>query len=135
MAKESEAKPPGAVHPKVGVAPITLNLGYKIKPKHSGVAAACSPSSSPPVCLCCEAGECLADVSIAQAFQRAITQLPDALPCDAEHAADLLECVLAPTIETEIEPQHLRIAPLQRIQRLLDLVGQEAIHRLIFRVR
>ena len=43
--------------------------------------------------------------------------------------------MLPSTVETEIEAQHLGIAALQRIERLLDLIGQEAIHRLIFRIR
>src|SRR2546423_1103640 len=43
--------------------------------------------------------------------------------------------MLTSTVETEIEAQHLCIAALQRIERLLDLIGQEAIHRLIFRIR
>src|SRR3989449_405065 len=43
--------------------------------------------------------------------------------------------MLAAAVETEVQPQHLGIAALQRVERLFDLVGQEAIHRLIFRVR
>ncbi len=43
--------------------------------------------------------------------------------------------MLASAGQAEVEPQDLRVAPLQRVQRLFDLVGQEAIHRLIFRIR
>src|SRR6266550_422837 len=86
-------------------------------------------------CLGCEARERLAYISVTQTFQRAIAQLPHALASHAEHSPDLFQRVLTSAVQTEVQPQHFGIAALQRIERLLDLVGQEAIHRLIFRVR
>src|SRR5262245_9415742 len=46
-----------------------------------------------------ETPERAADISFAQSFQSAISQLPDTLACDAEHGADFLECVLTSTFE------------------------------------
>src|SRR6266576_3627875 len=89
----------------------------------------------PAACLGCEARERLADVAVAQPLQRAIAQLAHPLTRHAQHAADLLERVLPSAVQTEVQPQYFGIAALQRVERLLDLVGQEAIHRLIFRVR
>src|SRR5258707_2969267 len=82
-----------------------------------------------------EAGESLAYIAIAKPLQRTIAELPHALASHAQHSANLFQRVLTPAIQTEVQPQHFGIAALQRVERLLDLVGQEAIHRLIFRVR
>src|SRR5438045_1845920 len=82
-----------------------------------------------------EARESFADVSVAQSLECAVAQLTNAFACDAQHSADLFERMLTSTVETEIEAQHFCIAALQRIERLLDLIRQEAIHRLIFRIR
>ena len=73
--------------------------------------------------------------SPSEPLERAVAQLADALAGDAEHAADLLERVLAPALEPEVEPQHLGVARRQRAERLLDLVGEEAVHRLPLRCR
>src|SRR5260221_3602026 len=89
----------------------------------------------PAACLGCEARERLADLAVTQPLQRAVAQLTHAFARDAEHSPDLFQGMLTATIKAEVEAQDLGIAPLQRVQRLLDLVGQEAIHRLIFRVR
>src|SRR5881394_285376 len=124
--------------------PMASITGSKSRPKTVGAqdvkkgrgAACCAPTLFQ--CrkrLRGEARERLPDVSVPQPLQCAVTQLPDALPSDAEHAADLFERVLAPAVETEVQPQHLGVTPLQRVQRLLDLVRQEAVHRLIFGVR
>src|SRR5881394_4645207 len=124
--------------------PMASITGSKSRPKTVGAqdvkkgrgAACCAPTLFQ--CrkrLRGEARERLPDVSVPQPLQCAVTQLPDALPSDAEHAADLFERVLAPAVETEVQPQHLGVTPLQRVQRLLDLIRQEAIHRLIFRIR
>src|SRR5438309_655347 len=85
--------------------------------------------------LRCEGPQRLAHRAFAQPLQGAVAQLADALARDAEHAADLLQGVLAPAVQPEVEAQHLRVALLETVQRRLDLVGQEAVHRLLFRVR
>src|SRR5256885_2084839 len=84
--------------------------------------------------LCREARQRLAYLAAPQALQAPTPQLPHPLARYAEHAADLLERVLAAAVQAEIQAQHLGVAPLQRAQRLLDLVRQEAVHRLVFRV-
>src|SRR2546430_3960787 len=61
-----------------------------------------------------EARERLSHVSVPQPFQRPIAQLPHPLARHAEHAADLLERVLATAVQAEIQSQHLGVAPLQR---------------------
>src|SRR6266487_880687 len=68
----------------------------------------------PAACLGCEARERLADVAVAQPLQRAITQLAHPLTRHAQHAADLLERVLPSAVQAEVEPQDLRVAPLDR---------------------
>src|SRR5882762_9422221 len=82
-----------------------------------------------------ETGEGFAYIAIAQPLQRTIAQLPHALASHAEHSPDFFQRVLTSAVQTEVQPQYFGIAALQRVERLLDLVGQEAIHRLIFRVR
>src|SRR5678816_917009 len=74
-----------------------------------------------------EAGQRAAHVALAQPLERAVAQLTDTLTRDAEHAADLLERVLAAAVEPEIEPQHLGIARRQGAQRRLDFLGQEGV--------
>src|SRR5437879_13418983 len=80
--------------------------------------------------LRCEGPQRLAHRAFAQPLQGAVAQLPDALARDAEHAADLLQGVLAPAVQPEVEAQHLRVALLETVQRRLDLARQEADHRL-----
>src|SRR5215208_1018678 len=81
-----------------------------------------------------EAAERAAHVAFAKALERAVAELPDALARDAEHRADLLERVLAPALQAEVQPEHLRVARRERVERLLDLVGEEAVHRLLLGV-
>ena len=64
-----------------------------------------------------EAAQRAADVAFAKPLERAVAQLANAFTGDAEHGADLLERVLAPTFEAEVQAQHLRIARRQRAQR------------------
>src|SRR6266536_3501973 len=85
--------------------------------------------------LRCEGPQRLAHRAFAQPLQGAVAQLADALARDAEHAANLFQRVLPPAVQPEVEAQHLGVALLQTVQGRLDLVGQEAIHRLLFRVR
>src|SRR2546422_6103689 len=85
--------------------------------------------------LRCEGPQRLAHRAFAQPLERAVAQLADALPRDAEHPADLFQRVLAPAVQTEIETQHFGVALLEAVERRLDLVGQEAVHRLLFRIR
>src|SRR3954467_4435105 len=82
-----------------------------------------------------EASECTANVALAQSLQRTIAKLANTLTRDAEHRADLLERVLAPTLETEVQSGHLRIARRQRAERLLDFVVEETIHCFLFSIR
>src|SRR5438094_10638537 len=84
--------------------------------------------------LRCEGPQRLAHRAFAQPLQRAVAQLADALARDAEHAADLFQRMLAPAVEAEIEAQNLGVALLQRVQRRLDLVREEAVHRLLLGV-
>src|SRR5688500_2785316 len=81
-----------------------------------------------------EAAEGAPDVALAEPLERAVAQLAHALARDAEHRADLLERVLAPALEAEVEAQHLGVARRERAERLLDLVGEEAVHRLLLGV-
>src|SRR5688500_17626446 len=53
--------------------------------------------------LCGEAAECASDVALAQPLERAVAQLTDTLARHAEHRADLLEGVLAPTLQPEVQ--------------------------------
>src|SRR6266566_552302 len=62
-------------------------------------------------------------------------QLANPLASHTQHPADLFQRVLPAAVQPEVETENLRITPLQGVERLLDLVRQEAIHRLIFRVR
>src|SRR5271169_5074301 len=78
-----------------------------------------------------EAAQCAPHVALAQPLERAIPQLAHALARHAEHRADLLERMLASTLEPEVEAQHLGITAGERAQRLLDLVGEEPVHGLI----
>src|SRR5206468_6069317 len=82
-----------------------------------------------------ETSECTSNVTFTQTLQRAIAELANTLTRDAKHRADLLEGVLAPTFETKVQPQHLRIARRQGAERLLDLVVEETIHCFLFRIR
>src|SRR5438034_3054127 len=81
-------------------------------------------------CLRGEAAEGATDVALAEALEGPVAKLAHPLAGDAEHRADLLECVLTAAFEPEVEPQDLRVARRQRAERLLDLIGEEAIHRL-----
>src|SRR5688500_4728631 len=82
-----------------------------------------------------EAAERAADVALAQALERAVAELANAFARHAEHRTDFFQRVLAATLEPEVKAQHLRVARWERSERELDLVGEEAIHRLLLRVR
>src|SRR5690348_2862971 len=81
--------------------------------------------------LRCEAAKRPAHIPLTQPLQRPVAQLADPLARDAEHRADLLERVLASAFKAEVEAQHLGVARRQGAERLLDLVGEEAVHRLL----
>jgi len=85
--------------------------------------------------LCRETGQCLAHVTLAQPFQRAVAQLANSLSRDAQHSADFLQRMLATAVETEVELQNPGIARGQRGESFLDLITQETVHRGLFRVR
>src|SRR5262245_29882966 len=118
-----------------GRRPMDSITGGKTRSKTVGAQHAAPLPMANRYALCCEAGQRLSNIAIAQALQRTVTELPHTLTRDAQHAADLFERVLAAAIQAEVQPQHLRVTALQRVQRLLDFIRQEAIHRLIFRVR
>src|SRR3954453_3356443 len=75
-----------------------------------------------------------ADVALAQALERAIAKLAHPLAGDAEHPADLFQGVFPAAVEPEVEPEHLGVARRQGAERRLDLLGEEAVHRLLFGV-
>src|SRR5215467_10980802 len=76
-----------------------------------------------------------ADVAFTQALERAVAKLSDSLARDAEHGADLFERVLAAAFEPEVQAEDFGVAWRQRAQGLLDLVGEEAVHRLFLGIR
>src|SRR5215213_6932049 len=69
-----------------------------------------------------EAAQRSADVPFAETLERPVAELPYSLARDAEHRADLLQRVLAPAFQPEIQPEHLRVSRGKRRERLLDLV-------------
>src|SRR6266550_7435793 len=107
----------------------------KTRPKTEGAQHAAPLPSHNRACLRREAGERLADIAIAQPLQCTVAQLANPLASHTQHPADLFQRVLPAAVQTEVQTENLRITPLQGVERLLDLVRQEAIHRLIFRVR
>src|SRR5512135_889499 len=76
-------------------------------PDHSAAAlrlgVLASGSRRPP--LRREARQRLPDVPLAQALERPVAQLADALARHAQHPPDLLEGVLPAAVEPEVEPQ------------------------------
>src|SRR5512138_2294552 len=78
--------------------------------------------------LGCEAAECAADVAFAEALEGTVAELAHALARDAEHRTDFLERVLASALESEVQAEDLRVARRERTERLLDFVGEEAVH-------
>src|SRR5665213_4503166 len=73
--------------------------------------------------------------SVAQALERAITQLAHALAGDAEHLPDFVERVLTVRFESEIEAQNLGIACRKCQKRAIELQRAELIEDLILRAR
>src|SRR6185503_6895966 len=59
-------------------------------------------------------------VALAQTLERAIAQLPDALPRDAELASDLLQRHRAAALQPEIEREHATITRRQNLERASD---------------
>src|SRR5690606_31449938 len=68
-----------------------------------------------------------AELALAQAPQGAVAELTDALARHAQHVADLLERVLAAALEPEVQPQHAGVARRERVQRALDLLGEQPL--------
>src|ERR671927_130010 len=93
------------------------------------------PCTTPWSALRREATQRTSHIALTKALERAIAELANALAGDAEHGPDLLQGVLPSAVQPEIEPQHFRVAHGQSIQRLLDFIGEEAIHRFLLRVR
>src|SRR6266702_1703952 len=89
--------------------PMDSITGRKSRPKTVGAQHAAPLHLHRPAWLRCEAGERLADISIAQPLQRAVAQLPHALASHTQHSPNFLECVLSSTIQSEIQPQHFCI--------------------------
>src|SRR4051812_49408773 len=64
-----------------------------------------------------EAAERAADVPLAEALEGAVAELADPLAGDAEHGADLLERVLAPALEPEVQAEDLGVARREGVER------------------
>src|ERR1019366_6741966 len=75
------------------------------------------------------------NVAFSEPLERPVTQLAHAFARDAEHRAELLESVLASALEPEVETQDLRVARRERVERLLDFIGEKAVHRFLLGVR
>src|SRR4029079_383686 len=56
-------------------------------------------------------------------LQRVVLDLADALACDAEGAADLLERLRRPAVQAEAQRDHLALAQRQRVERAPDVLG------------
>src|SRR5690242_3174513 len=82
-----------------------------------------------------EAPEGTPNVSLTKTLQRAIPELAHTLARHAEHRANLLQRVLTSAFESEVETEDLRVTRWQRAESLLDLVGEEAVHRFLFGIR
>src|SRR3984957_9911516 len=82
-----------------------------------------------------EASQRAAHIALSQPLERTITKLPDALACDAEHRADLLQRVLPAAFESEVQSEDFGIACGEGAEGLFDLVIEEAVHRFFFRIR
>src|SRR5690349_24143276 len=85
--------------------------------------------------LGCEAPQRLTHISITESLERTVTKLSHPLPSDAEEAADLFEGVFAAAIQPEVQAQDFGIAALEGVQRVLHLVREEPVHRLVLGVR
>src|ERR1700694_3918028 len=82
-----------------------------------------------------EAAERAADVTFTEPLERTVAELANALAGDAEHRTDFFERVLAPALESEVQAKHLCVAWRKRAERLFNLIGEKAVHRLLFRIR
>src|SRR5689334_9720653 len=92
------------------------------------------PFPLPFRCLCRERAESPTNISFAQTLERPVAELANTLARDAKQRTDFLERVLASALETEIQSENFRVARRQRGERRLDLVVEEAIHRLFLGV-
>src|SRR5688500_4823808 len=84
--------------------------------------------------LSSEAAERASYVAFAKPLECAVAQLAHTLTRDTEHGADLLECMLSSGFETEVETEHLRVTWRKCRECRLDLVVEEAVHRLFLGV-
>src|SRR5262245_39769484 len=107
---------------------------YATKPSRAVTRDATEGCTFEKVRLGREARQRAADVAFAQPLERAVAQLAHPLAGDAEHAADFLQGVLPAAVEAEVEPEHLGVPRRQGAEGGLDLLGEEAVHRLLFRV-
>src|SRR5215218_6971494 len=82
----------------------------------------------PPYRLRREARQRPPDIPLLEPLQGAVPELADPLPGHAQHAADLLQRVLAAAVEPEVEPQYLGIPRRQGPERPVDLLRQELVH-------
>src|ERR1700730_16858798 len=79
-----------------------------------------------------EASERATNVTFTEALQGTIAKLANALARDSQQGTDLLERVLPPAFESEVQTQHLRIPRGKRRQRGFDFVVEEAVHCFLF---
>src|SRR5688500_10321232 len=105
-----------------------------LKKNGTPISRACRFSFSPRAFLRGETPESATYVSLTEPLQCTVAKLTNTLARDAEHRADLLECVLASAFEAEVQSQHLRIPRRKRRQGSLDLVVEEAVHCLLLGV-
>src|SRR4051812_23712477 len=66
-------------------------------------------------------------VAFAQPAQRPVAELADPLARHPQHVADLLERVLALALEAEVQPEHLGVARVERLQRLAHRLREQPV--------
>src|SRR5690606_22469631 len=74
-----------------------------------------------------ERGQRLPFLPFTQALECTVPELANSLSRHAENVADLLERVLAAAIQPEVEPQHLGIARLQRLECAPDSLREQVL--------
>src|SRR5690606_16844374 len=72
-------------------------------------------------------------VPLPQPLQCPIPQLPDTLPRHTQDVADLLQRVLTPALQPEVQAKHLRVPRLKRLQSPTDPFREEPLLHLFLR--
>src|SRR5688572_3470045 len=105
-----------------------------LKKNGTPISRACRLVFSPRAFLRGETPESATYVSLSEPLQCTVAKLTNTLARDAEHRADLLECVLASAFKAEVQAEHLCIPWRKRRQSSLYLVVEEAVHCLLLSV-